>query len=240
MRIILLLLASSLFHYGRGNEESGYDFVCFQEQVPCGCGRQNVHLSESRIINGEDAIPYSWSMLISIRLKGSDRHACGGTVLNESYVLTSATCVAQTSIIGMTITAGHHFSSESNVTIRQVDGVFVHPNYTGNDTQYLNDVAVLHLAQPLNLGNESYVRRSCIAQLLEFLPDPIYVPAAEAMLAVVGWGYSNNGNRTESGIVQQALVYAANFSDSDCPVADPKHSFQFCAGKERRDAGGQY
>ena len=132
MRIVLLLVFGSLYHCVQATEESGYDFVCWQSEVSCGCGRQNVHLSESRMINGEDAVPYSWSMLVSIRLKGSDKHACGGTVLNESYVLTSATCVAETSIIGMTVTAGHHYFTDSNTVVRRVDGVFVHPNYTGN------------------------------------------------------------------------------------------------------------
>ena len=239
-RILLLLVLSSLCLHARSDGESGYDFECLREEVPCGCGRENAHLSEPRVISGEAAVPYSWSMLVSIRLKGTDKHACGGTVLNESYVLTSATCVAQTYILGMTIAAGHHYASASNATIRQVDGVFIHPNYTGNASQYLNDIAILHLAQALDLGNDSYVSRSCIAQLLDFLPSPIYVPAVESMLAVVGWGTTSYEDQTEPALVQQALVYAANDSDSDCPVVEAEHDFQFCAGQERRDIGGEY
>ena len=236
-RIAVLLLFYTYSHTVRSSEESGYDFVCWQWEVSCGCGQQSVHLSESRLINGENAVPYSWSMLVSIRLRGSDQHACGGTVLNESYVLTSATCLAESSIFGITVAAGHHYLTDSNRIVRQVDGIFVHPNYTGAASGYLHDIAILHLAQPMNLSNGSYVSRSCIAQLLEFLPDPIYVPSAEAMLAVIGWGLTNLENRTQPAMVQQAMVYSANDSDPDCVVTGANHDLQFCAGTERRDKG---
>ena len=239
-RVLLLLVFSNLFLCARGNDEDGHDFVCFKGEVQCGCGRENVHLSEPRMVNGEPAVPYSWSMLVSIRLKGTEKHACGGTVLNESYVLTSATCVAQTPILGMSIAAGHHYASASNASIHQVDGVFIHPDYTGNASHYLNDIAILHLARALDLSNDSYVSRSCVAQLLDGFPNPIYVPTVEAMLAVIGWGNTNYENQTEPAQVQQALVYAANFSDPDCPVAEAKHDFQFCAGRQPRDIAGEY
>jgi hypothetical protein len=240
MHILVLLVFSSLLLFSRGNDTSGYNFICFQWEVPCGCSRQNVHLADSRMLNGQEAVHDSWSMLVSIRLHGSDKHTCGGTVLNESYVLTSATCVAEASIMGITVATDHHSILESDATVRQVDGVFIHPNYTGNDSQYLNDIAVLHLAQPLNLGNESFVRRSCIAQLLEFLPDPTFVPSAQAMLVVIGWSFANSDNRTRPTTVQQALIYAAKISDPDCLVDDTNHDFQFCAKAELQNAGGQY
>src|SRR5690349_18707897 len=68
-------------------------YVCDKNMVPCGCSPSTVEI-KARIINGENVIPYSWSMMVSLRVNQTSRESiCGGTILSESYILTAAHCV---------------------------------------------------------------------------------------------------------------------------------------------------
>ena len=55
------------------------------------CGRR-VDQS-SRVVNGEDAAPNSWPWQISLRYKHYG-HICGGSLIDNGWVLTAAHCVA--------------------------------------------------------------------------------------------------------------------------------------------------
>jgi hypothetical protein len=203
-------------------------YDCDRHSVPCGCGRVPVQFVESRIINGEEAIPYSWSMVVSIRVNGSDTHACGGSILNGSYILTSAQCIAYAPIFGISIAAGMHDHSDSSALIRKVDGVYIHPNYTGATNQHANDITILHLSEPLDLDNDGRISRTCFPQLFSAAPNPIYFPFAEALLAVIGWGYTEYQNSSIPHVLHQAEVVSANLSDKHCHVLDMEHDRQFC------------
>ncbi|GLD49478.1 proproteinase E-like protein [Lates japonicus] len=54
-----------------------------------GCGTPTYEPSVNRVVNGEDARPYSWPWQISLQyLSGSTyRHTCGGTLLAPNWVL---------------------------------------------------------------------------------------------------------------------------------------------------------
>jgi hypothetical protein len=53
-------------------------YQCNRDEVQCGCGRRNVQFSQS---HDNEAVPYSWSMIVSIRLNGENKHLCSGTIL---------------------------------------------------------------------------------------------------------------------------------------------------------------
>ena len=55
------------------------------------CGRR-VDQS-SRVVNGEDATPNSWPWQISLRYRHYG-HICGGSLIDDEWVLTAAHCVA--------------------------------------------------------------------------------------------------------------------------------------------------
>ena len=212
-------------------------YECDRNVVSCGCGQHPVQFLQSRILNGEQAIPYSWSMVVSIRFRGSEKHVCGGSILGESHILTSASCIADAPVFGITIAAGTHNYSEGYAAHARVDGIFIHPGYTGSVDHYINDIAILQLSQPLDLPLDTYLARTCISPASSALPNPIYYPSSEALLAVVGWGYTNYENRTEPHTLHQAEVNAANFSDPNCAVLEGNHGVQFCAGVEQGGKG---
>ena len=212
-------------------------YECDRNEVTCGCGQHSVELLSSRILNGQEAVPYSWSMVVSIRFRGSDKHVCGGSILGESHILTSASCIADAPVFGITIAGGTHNYSEGFATHRRVDGVVIHPDYTGPEDNYINDIAILHLSQPLDLPFDTYLAQTCLSPAVSTYPDPIYYPSSEALLAVVGWGYTNYQNRTEPYTLHQAEVYAAKLSDPNCTITDTHSGLQFCAGVEQGGKG---
>ncbi|XP_040982203.1 chymotrypsin-like protease CTRL-1 isoform X1 [Aquila chrysaetos chrysaetos] len=59
-----------------------------------GCGvpaiSPSVHYSE-RIINGQNAVPGSWPWQVSLQTR-SGSHFCGGSLINENWVVTAAHC----------------------------------------------------------------------------------------------------------------------------------------------------
>lgn len=57
------------------------------------CGRG----TQKRILNGQKThvFDYPWMALIAYKLNGNIVFRCGGTILNQRYVLTAAHCVTE-------------------------------------------------------------------------------------------------------------------------------------------------
>ncbi|XP_029803795.1 chymotrypsin-like elastase family member 3B isoform X2 [Suricata suricatta] len=60
-----------------------------------GCGQPSYHPS-SRVVNGEDAVPYSWPWQVSLQYKkdGAFHHTCGGSLIAPDWVMTAGHCVS--------------------------------------------------------------------------------------------------------------------------------------------------
>ena len=213
-----------------------YEYQCDSEHVPCGCGLNNVRFTESRIINAENAIGYSWSMVVSIRANRDSEHLCGGSIIDDSLILTAASCIADTPLYGITVVAGTYRTGESTPFIRQADAVFIHPDYEGFLNNFTNDIAILHLSRPLDL-KDLFLSRTCLSQKLSFLPNATDYPAVDTLLAIVGWGNTDYENQTVPQVLQQAEVFTSDLNDPNCPVQGKNHEFQFCAGTIQNDKG---
>ncbi len=202
--------------------------------MSCGCGRRNVQISQT---NTNEATPYSWSMIVSIRFNNQNKHSCSGSILSESYILTSASCIANVSSFGLTIVAGIHNHSEDDGIYRKVDRIFFHPDYTGLLDNNANDIAILHVSQALNFDNDLFINRICLPEKYEVLPQSIDYPAPETRLMVVGWGSMNCENRTQQELLQQMEVYSVNDLEKNCYILNKHREIQFCAGLSEGNPG---
>ncbi|CAF3227069.1 unnamed protein product [Rotaria sp. Silwood2] len=215
-------------------------YRCNSNNVSCGCGLTNVALTPSRIVGGEEAIPYSWSMIVSLRydcLRNGNltTHCCGGSILNKYYILTAAHCVDkinQSSILSqnITIAAGLHNLTEINQTIRRVDRIFIHSGYIGEIDLFKNDIAILHLIEPLDLDTNPRITRTCLPSRMNTKEDVMQYPSNGSMLAVIGWGLLNRLNNVKPQLMQQLNVYAVHHIHPTCAQYIGRVDVQFCAG----------
>jgi secreted trypsin-like serine protease len=157
---------------------------------------------DGKIVGGIEAIPNSWPWQVQMCSSGSTtlscRLRCGGSVINERFILTAAHCT-QTSPGSISIKAGSHRIGARPANDNQIQHVAVrrivnHPEYR-RPTQFSNDVSILELATPLTLG--SHV-------------SPICIPAADNGNTVAGNGntafVTGHGTTRSGGQISEALM----------------------------------
>ena len=205
----------------------------------CGCGRNPVALTYSRIVGGEDAIESSWPMAVYLFLNNLQL-ICGGTIVSESFVLTAAHCLRDIYSIcpwNLSIVAGVTNRSDTNAIVRKVDELHIHPDYVFFAPDRRHDIALLHLETPLIFDENRQISRTCIRQ--QFSTSATEYPPAGARLAVVGWGTRSSSQTILPSILQQAEVFVINNNDESCleSIRDPMS--QLCAGLPQGGKGMQ-
>ncbi|KAK3925614.1 Trypsin-2 [Frankliniella fusca] len=123
--------------------------------------------------------PYQISMMES----GS--HICGGSILNEQWVLTAGHCVH--ALYGDTDSASVRAGSSSRVSGGQVVNVIwaeEHPQFDYDTVTH--DVALMKLEKPLTLDG-------VVAKPTQLVPLNA-APAAGQLLTVSGWGTLHSGD----------------------------------------------
>ena len=143
----------------------------------------------TRIVGGKNAsTPIPWQVHV-------DR-GCGGTILDETTILSAAHCFYPSDLRPANyIEAGHTVRASLDSQKVYVKETIIHPMYNVEEgNKHDNDVAILKLKSPLTF-NEN-VQPAC-------LPHPSFMPENTRELAVTsGWGYTSQGN----GLAFYALI----------------------------------
>ncbi|KAG8524915.1 Chymotrypsinogen B, partial [Galemys pyrenaicus] len=153
----------------------------------------------ARIVNGKAAFPGSWPWQVSLQ-DSNGFHFCGGSLINESWVVTAAHCRVRTSHL---VVAGmFDESSEHNVQVLWIAQIFENPGFTRHN--YSNDITLLKLATPVNISN---------------IVSPVCLPSAQdnftigSLCVTTGWGRTSVLG-TGANKLQQATVPL--LSTADC------------------------
>ncbi len=210
-------------------------YRCDTYSQQCGCGHRNVALSPSTVIKSEDALPHSWSMIVSIRVGADHQHICTGTILDDFYILTTAHCLANRSPKDISIETGMYYRSQSGAIIRQVTHIYIHPNYSAHSNSFMNDIAILQLTLPFYTDDDSFIARTCLPPKNNQSMNTNSYPSNGARLAISGWDITNTLRSAMPKVLQQAEVYAIDEKNSDCPLSNGQHPMQFCAGRYEND-----
>ncbi|NXP46656.1 OVCH2 protein, partial [Heliornis fulica] len=144
----------------------------------CGMPSNQPRFLFSRIIGGEEAVPYSWPWQVSVQI--SDEHICGGAVLAKEWVVTAAHCFNSKELyrdFWMVVTGLHDLTDQEYRQVPSVAQYIIHPSF--NKTTMDSDIALLQLAEPLEFND--YVRPVC-------LPAKEEVAQPSRVCVVTGWG----------------------------------------------------
>lgn len=127
-------------------------------------------------------------------LRNSDGHFCGGSILNDRYILTAAHCVENTSKSSITIWAGvTDFYSPGNYRqILKVKNIYIHPKFRRSTLDY--DVAVLEVKKPFRFNNN--VQPVTLISSSDKRPERV-----GNTVQVSGWGVPISGGSYTSNLL---------------------------------------
>ncbi|XP_026822722.1 transmembrane protease serine 9-like [Rhopalosiphum maidis] len=195
------------------------------------CGLKNGPQDQERIVGGQNADPGEWPWIVAIFNSG--RHFCGGSLIDDTHVLTAAHCVAHMSswdVARLTVNLGdYNIKSKTDVKHmeRKIKRVVRHKGF--DQRTLYNDIALLTLDKPVKFDKQVH---------------PICLPTSRSMYAghtatVIGWG-----SLKESG-PQPAILQKVNvpvWTNQECKfkygAAAPGGIVDhfLCAGKAARDS----
>uniref|UniRef100_T1JFG6 Peptidase S1 domain-containing protein n=1 Tax=Strigamia maritima TaxID=126957 RepID=T1JFG6_STRMM len=190
--MLLALILTSVIALGVGADGRG-----------CGVTKYGQLSDESlfRIVGGKDANKGAWPWQISLRLKswGGNRHICGGSIINEHWILTAAHCVENNPLASSyVIRVGEHDTRivEGTEADFSVSKVLIHEGWNSRLT--VHDIALIKLSRPINLKSDEEVNSVCM--------PPATLGNLDGQLCVAtGWGHTKFQG-TEPNILQQVAL----------------------------------
>jgi secreted trypsin-like serine protease len=197
------------------------------KKAPCGCGQTDVKLTVSGITGSETAIKDSWPMIVSFQINGL--HICAGTILSDSFILTSVECASSFYYYGpnMTIVAGINTLSETVTIRRKIRGIYISSNYSSSLFD-LPAIAIVHLDQPLPIDNASSVLgKICLPDGSESLTNDDL--KSNLPLAIIGWDDVRSESRVSDALQQISARMPGN-EHKLCRNSLINDTYEFCAG----------
>jgi len=147
----------------------------------------------SRIVNGEEAVPHSWPWQISLQ-DNTGFHSCGGSLINEWWVLTAAHCTIRSNTV---VVLGEHDRLSSAEDIQRIrwGTYFKHPLYGSNG--HSHDIQLIKLSRPATMGMR--VSPVCLAERGDDFPGGM-------MCVTSGWGLQDPWAHSTPALLQQAAL----------------------------------
>ncbi|XP_044221278.1 chymotrypsin A-like [Thunnus albacares] len=147
----------------------------------------------SDIVNGKEAKPHSWPWQVSLQTCNGF-HFCGGSLINQNWVVTAAHCPVGWSI--RVVLGAHNLrSSTEDVQVIGVGKVFTHPEYN-KTSRWNNDIQLIKLASPAQINRR--VSPVCVAETRDNFPAGI-------TCMTTGWGRTSGNGKTATRLQQAAL-----------------------------------
>ncbi|PMB71047.1 Trypsin [Beauveria bassiana] len=176
---------------------------------------------DKRIIGAENATENEFPSIVSIQNAGS--HICGGSLLDNTTVLTAAHCTFSSNPMG----TGRYSDPQTGGVVAAVASITIHPAYTsrkGKKISYrVNDVAIIKLLTPI--GESENIRFAT-------LPPDGWTPAANSTAIAAGWGVQNVRQDVAATTLAKVLIPirpvqdCAAFSETEATI---------CAGAAGKD-----
>ncbi|KAM9301056.1 coagulation factor X-like [Morus bassanus] len=113
----------------------------------------------TRIVGGDECRlgECPWQAVL---LNEEGEEFCGGTILNENFILTAAHCMNQSKEIKVVVGEVDREKKEQSETMHTVDKILVHSKYVAET--YDNDIALIKLKEPITFSD--YVVAACLPE----------------------------------------------------------------------------
>ncbi|XDV31940.1 hypothetical protein PO909_002857, partial [Leuciscus waleckii] len=142
-----------------------------EDKVPSVVGGNNV----IHVVNGMEANPWPWQVSIQ---NSRGEHFCGGSLINNYWVLTAAHCSVQPGNHYVVLGQSDRGSNKELIQIKKIAKAITHPDFN-RQTKFNNDVTLLKLSSPVQMT--SRVSPICLpSSSISILPGTLCV--------TTGWG----------------------------------------------------
>ncbi|XP_012288929.1 trypsin-1 [Orussus abietinus] len=190
----------------------------------CECGISNPEVSP-RIIGGTFAVSHTYPWMASIIRDESS--FCGGSLINDRYVLTAGHCIPRPSEKRLTVALGaHDLRKYQETTVIDVEKIILHKDFDSDDLHDINDLALLKLSRPVKFGNK--VKSICLPS------KGVGYEGKEA--TVTGWGRTVRDVSGNSTFLKQATLKILSLQECrDSPLGSHVTSSMLCAFKNNTD-----
>ncbi|NXN27413.1 CTRL protease, partial [Nycticryphes semicollaris] len=147
-----------------------------------------------RIINGHNAVPGSWPWQVSLQTR-SGFHFCGGSLINEEWVVTAAHC--EFNPYAHVVVLGEYdlTSNSEYLQVKSVSRAITYPYWDPNT--FHNDITLLRLSSPAQLGPR--VSPVCLAPANLALPSNL-------QCVTTGWGRISTASQDMAPRLQQVVL----------------------------------
>nr|XP_027217680.1 transmembrane protease serine 9-like [Penaeus vannamei] len=187
----------------------------------CRCGQK----AAPRIVGGVTTGVNEWPWQAAL-MYGSQQF-CGGSLINDRYVLTAAHCTESMRASDLTIRLAEHrlsTSSETSVVSRSVSQIIEHPDYQpGNE---INDIALIKLSSPVQVSDT--VLPVCMPP-----PNPTY---AGKTATATGWGTTSSGGSSSDTLREVDVTVLSNTACQSNSYGSAIKDTMLCAGSTGKDS----
>ncbi|XP_066266557.1 chymotrypsin B-like [Branchiostoma lanceolatum] len=198
------------------------------------CGVPDVTpFSTSRIVGGETARAHSWPWQITMQ-SSSGSHVCGGSLINENWVLTAHHCNPLPNYHKIVLGEHSRSSNSEDIQTIELEATICHSQYNSG-TQFNNDICLIKLATPAVLGE--HVKPVCLAESSDEFTSSM-------TCYTTGWGRDDTDSSASADTLQQTqLPVMTNDACANYWGSSTLTDSMICAGAEgsvscQGDSGG--
>lgn len=177
---------------------------------------------DSYIIDGHNASQHQFPWIVSLRTVATNRHVCGGFILGDRWVGTSAECIRRASLQSQTVVVASGAHTRTDGNIHHVIRIIRHPRFSHISMTF--DFALLQTANKIPITPQGPVRA------IKCATGPVVEDDASVITA--GWGIIKVSiiSLLNLHITIEYVQYYYNM----CSIQDEgnKITHQFCNGNQ--------